>query len=498
MKTHQPPPDPRTLVLFGLPFHDITLEETLAWIDHLIADRRASYLVTANLDFAAQASHDVELQRILLEAELVLCDGTPLVWASHMTGKPLRERVAGSDLVPRLMAHAEKRGYRIFLLGGEEEVLAKAAAKVMADHPLLPTVECYSPPFARLQDMDHQAIVERLRVARPDILLVAFGCPKQEKWIYMHYRELGIPCSIGVGATIDFLAGRVSRAPAWVARCGIEWIYRLIQEPRRLGGRYARDLLFLVTQTWKEARSMHRPVEHPVESGLPADHRGKGGDARHDGDDHFQVLVWSGALVAARQESFVLPSLTKPFIIDLSGVTSVDSSGLGVLLRLIRQAWNKGLAGCFLAPSPAVRMVVGVTKLERVLPLVETLEEARALLEREKLFQEVRPDCSAGPGALRFHLPARLTADNVGTLAEAVRLAWEESPETVTLVLDMVETTFMDSSGLGFLVRNHRLTGGRKDGKLQLENLSANVRNVIKVANLEKVLLPDERKSLTP
>jgi len=221
LKTSALASDPRTIVLFGIPFHDLTMSETLDWIDQLIAQRRPAYLVTANLDFAAQASEDVELQRILVEAELVLCDGTPLVWASRLTGKPLRERVAGSDLVPRLAAHAEKMGYRIFLLGGEISSLEGAAKNLKLQFPGLPEVRYYSPPFAPLHEFDNQLILREIQQAKPDILLVAFGCPKQEKWIYLHYRKLGVPCCIGVGATIDFLAGKVSRAPAWVARTGM-------------------------------------------------------------------------------------------------------------------------------------------------------------------------------------------------------------------------------------------------------------------------------------
>lgn len=489
MKTHAQLPDPRTLVLFGLPFHDVTMDETLAWIDRLIAERRPAYLVTANLDFAAQASEDVELQRILLEAELVLCDGTPLVWASRLTGKPLRERVAGSDLVPRLVGHAEKRGYRIFLLGGQTEVLAQAARNLMAEHPLLPPVEYYSPPFAGLQEMDHGAIVERLAEARPDILLVAFGCPKQEKWIYMHYRELGIPVSIGVGATIDFLAGQVSRAPAWVSKCGLEWVYRLSQEPGRLGGRYARDLIFLFGRTLKEARSIHRAPTLPVQPGVEADEATR---------DAYQFLQWSGALVADRAELFAMPTFSKPFIVDLSGVTRVDSRGLGILLRLIRQAWNRGVPGCFLAPSAAVKMVVEVTKLQRVLPLVETLGEAKKLLEREMVSQNIRPDRDEGPAIIRFHLPVRLTAENVGMLGEAIKVAWEEASEARSLALDLSGTTFMDSSGLGLLVRLHRLVGGRPQAGLVLEKMQPNVVNVIRVARLQDVLLPSETRAATP
>src|SRR5207237_3326363 len=119
---------------------------------------------------------------------------------------------------------------------------AQAVARLKARHPALNLVGNYSPPFKPLLEMDHQEIKRRIHAARPDLLFVSFGCPKQEKWIAMHYRSLGVPVTAGVGATIDFLAGQVRRAPRWMQRSGTEWIFRLLQEPRRLARRYLKDL----------------------------------------------------------------------------------------------------------------------------------------------------------------------------------------------------------------------------------------------------------------
>ncbi len=455
------------------------MAETMAWIDDLIASKRSAYFVTANLDFAAQASGDVELQRILVEAELVLCDGTPLVWASHLAGKPLRERVAGSDLVPQLAAHAEQRGYKIFLLGGEPAILEKAAANLCKQHPRLPPVKCYSPPFAGLLDLDHAGILERLEEARPDILLVAFGCPKQEKWISMHYRELGIPCSIGVGATVDFLAGKVSRAPAWMAKLGLEWIFRLSQEPKRLFGRYWRDICFLISQSWKEfhvARATR--ALPPPQSVTPVAAPG------------LEVIVWKGAISADVLHQFPKPTMKAPFVIDLSGVSRVDSRGLGMMLRMMRESWTSGVGGCFLAPSDAVQKLVAVTQLERILPMAATMEEAKALLLREAAALRLPPHLDEGGLRVSFKFPPRVTAQNVETLGLAIRQSWEELPQARRIAMDFVETNFIDSSGLGLLLQIHRMAAQRPEGRMDILHLHNNILNVIRVAQLETLLLP--------
>ena len=236
-----PPMRPAQVAILGVAFDNVTVAETLSRIQDMIASRRPHYVVTANVDFLVQAQRDGELRQILAEAHLVLCDGTPLVWVSRLLGNPLPERVAGSDLAPQLIRLAAKNHYRLFLLGAAPEANEQAAANVRAQFPNL-RVARYSPPFRPLPEMDDAEIAGWIRAARPDILLVAFGCPKAEKWMARHYRALGVPVVIGVGGTIDFLAGRVKRAPVWMQRAGLEWLFRLCQEPRRLFKRYATDL----------------------------------------------------------------------------------------------------------------------------------------------------------------------------------------------------------------------------------------------------------------
>jgi N-acetylglucosaminyldiphosphoundecaprenol N-acetyl-beta-D-mannosaminyltransferase len=231
------------VVILGVPFDRVTLAGAIDRIDSMVAEGGTHYVVTPNVDFLVKAGRDPELHRILGDADLVLCDGTPLVWASHLLGDPLPGRVAGSDLIPCLLQRAADRQWRIFLLGGSPEVAAEAATRIAAMHPSLPEIAYYSPPFSKLDEMNNDEIAARVRAADPDIVLVCFGCPKQEKWISRFGARLNVPVMIGAGATIDFLAGKMARAPSWMRQSGTEWIFRLIQEPRRLARRYADDLL---------------------------------------------------------------------------------------------------------------------------------------------------------------------------------------------------------------------------------------------------------------
>lgn len=236
------PRDREQVRLLGVPFDRVTMKGALARIAEMVEERRPRQIATANVDFLVQAGKDPELREILEDSDLVLCDGTPLVWLSRWIRQALPERVAGSDLAAPLLALAERRDWSLYFLGGKDEVLADAVKNVRRKHPRLRIAGAYSPEFAPLEEMDHDAITARVREAAPDLLFVCFGCPKQEKWLARHLAATGAPVGIGLGATIDFLAGHVRRSPRWMRFAGMEWIFRLLQEPRRLFHRYATDL----------------------------------------------------------------------------------------------------------------------------------------------------------------------------------------------------------------------------------------------------------------
>jgi len=196
-------------------------------------------------------------RRIYREAHAVVADGMPIVWTSRIAGTPLKQRVAGSDMLTELGLWLERKRYRLFFLGAAEGVAEEAKRRLQERFPALMIVGCYSPPFGfESMEEENEKIVAMIREARPDILLVGLGAPKQEKWIYRRYRQYRVPVSIGVGATFDFLAGRIRRAPVWMQKAGLEWMWRLMREPRRLWRRYLRDVGFvrLMLAEWRKAR----------------------------------------------------------------------------------------------------------------------------------------------------------------------------------------------------------------------------------------------------
>jgi len=230
-----------SVAILGVPINNMNMQEALGAIEASIDEGGFHQIATANVDFLINSIRDPELKEILSACDLVLPDGMPLVWASRLMGASLQERVSGSDLVPRLVELAAARGYAIFLLGSTEACSHGAERWIRRNHPKARLVGHYCPAFAELEEMDHEEILRRIEIARPNILLVAFGSPKQEKWLAMHRNRLRVPMCIGVGGSLDLLAGLLPRAPLWMQRHGLEWLFRTCLEPARLGLRYARD-----------------------------------------------------------------------------------------------------------------------------------------------------------------------------------------------------------------------------------------------------------------
>lgn len=238
--------DEEPVWVWGLPLAPVTFGQALERIDRLVAAGRPSFFITANLNYAMLTDADDRLKRLNDRAAFLLADGMPLVWWSRLGRRRLPERVAGADLIYGMSERAARRGHRVYLLGGPPGVAEEAAANLVQRYPGLQIVGVECPPFRRPTEAEEREQVARIRAARPDILVVAFGQPKGEIWISERLDRLGVPVSVQVGATLDFVAGRVRRSPRWMQKTGLEWVYRTAQEPRRLAGRYLSNILFLV------------------------------------------------------------------------------------------------------------------------------------------------------------------------------------------------------------------------------------------------------------
>lgn len=199
-----------------------------------------SYVVTPNTQHVALLQDSEEFRRIYRSAWLSVADGMSLVWASRLLGTPLPEKVSGIDLFEAVCAAAAGTGVRVFLLGGRPGAAAEAARVLAARHPGLVVAGTYCPPMGFEADpVEAERAVRAVRSAAPHVLFVALGAPKQESWMYRNRELLGVPVLLGVGAAFDFVAGRVRRAPRWMQDWGLEWVFRTMTEPRRLGKRYA-------------------------------------------------------------------------------------------------------------------------------------------------------------------------------------------------------------------------------------------------------------------
>ncbi len=214
---------------------NLTMQETLQRIDELIQQRKNAYVVTPNVDHIVQLEHNVELQEVYKNADLILTDGKPLLWIAKGYKTPIKEKISGSDLFPLLCEMCANKGYKMYFLGAAEGVAVKAAENLKKRYPELQVVGTYSPSFGfenKSEEIDF--IYQDIREKQPEVLIVGLGCPKQEKFILNHREKLGVPISLGLGASIDFEAGNVKRAPKWMSAHGFEWLYRLIKEPKRM------------------------------------------------------------------------------------------------------------------------------------------------------------------------------------------------------------------------------------------------------------------------
>lgn len=248
-----------TRVRFGRIHADVlTFDEALDRIVALCRTGEGGTVLTPNVDHVVLAEEDAPLRDAYAGASLSLVDGKPLVWLARAMGTPLPAKISGSDLARPLAARAAREGLSLFLLGAKEGVGKRAADVLVQENPSLQIAGVVSPPLGfEKNEGQNSDVVHAIRASRADLVFVALGAPKQELWMARHRSILAPAVLLGLGGTLDFLAGEVKRAPSWMSDAGLEWLYRLAQEPRRMAGRYlVRDRAFagIALRALREAR----------------------------------------------------------------------------------------------------------------------------------------------------------------------------------------------------------------------------------------------------
>jgi N-acetylglucosaminyldiphosphoundecaprenol N-acetyl-beta-D-mannosaminyltransferase len=230
----------------------------------LVEGRDPTFFITANTHYAMLTWKNPELMAVNRAARFIIADGAPLVWASRGTPTPLPERVAGSDLIFELSELAARKNYRVFLAGGAPGVATEAASRLVARYPGLQVVGTASPSFRGPLDRDYLELRARIHETKPHILMIAATMPHGERWLAAQAVDLGVPVSVNLGASFDFAAARVTRAPRWMQRTGLEWAFRLSIEPRRLAFRYIRNALFIARMLLQRRGVARTVMNSPV------------------------------------------------------------------------------------------------------------------------------------------------------------------------------------------------------------------------------------------
>jgi len=225
--------------VLGVRLNAVRIPEVIQQIERWIEDRKVGrFIAVANTHVVMESQQDVSFKRLINSADLCVPDGMPLVWCGRFHGHPLRRRVYGPELMLTFCQETAAKGYRHFFYGGDPDVSGELVKRLQETCPGIQIAGAYSPPFRPLTREEDGEIIERINLARPDVLWVGLGCPKQERWIHGHRQQLKVAAMVAVGQAFDLLSGRKKPAPTWMSENGLEWVFRLIQEPRRLWRRY--------------------------------------------------------------------------------------------------------------------------------------------------------------------------------------------------------------------------------------------------------------------
>jgi len=491
-------------MILGLPIDNLSMEETVdnifTMIDQFKTDNSPRLIGSVNVDnlvmthswLPGKTPRHPEMLDILRSADLINADGMPLVWLSKLLGAPLKQRVAGADLVPALCKAAVKHDARVFLLGGQQEVTNKAAEKLLNDNPGL-QICGIATPFVNIEgknlddDKNDLPLVEEINQARPDILFIGFGNPKQLIWFQRNRDRLNVPVSIGVGGTFDFIAGNVKRAPLWMQNNGLEWIFRFTQDPKRLWKRYVvglakfgvMSLPLIVNRTFKNVKNeqslserdsihvesfMHEGISHRVIS-LP---KITDGSWYEDNAVFLRYHINQGG----------------PLIFDISEVEQMDAKTMAFIGRVLTKAGENPIQFTRLDNPAFIRSL----KLNRVNDLFD-----RHVFSSTPEFLNALTNKKISPN---FHY-TQSVENNVSVINLFGRLDYAEMRQidfdklfndtsSNPTVMDLSGLEFVDSSGLVFFIKFKKYFD-EINLSLTLSNLNPVTQQIFKITRLNKL-----------
>lgn len=386
----------RCIGVLGIPVDNLTLKKSadriFEMIDAFREDRRTRQVATVNVDFLVNTYSgnlgeklSEQLLKILRNSDMVTADGMPIVWLSRLLGCGLEERVAGADLTPLLIEQAALKGQSVYFLGGSDNIGAVVSKQLQEKLPAL-KIAGYSAPIidinpadAAVEELNDAMLVEEINRCQPDILFVALGNPKQEIWIARNLHRLEVPVAIGIGGTLEFMSGRVSRAPLWVQDNGLEWIYRILQEPGRLWKRYWQGLFAFAGMTlplmsahlWNQFSGKKSVNEAAMQDFCR--------------EVHWKQIVISLPAVISQCNSEPLirrindaTACYEEIRLDCGQTTELDIAGIGSLLKIYSETIRAGKTISFVNVKPAIRRMF---ELHRIADL--HIAEAHLQLQEE-------------------------------------------------------------------------------------------------------------------
>ncbi len=494
-------------IVLGIPIDSLSMEEAIERIFQLVddhaADGRPRLVCTVNTDFIVNTlrwslwrSRHPELLEVLRGSDLVTADGMPVVWASRLLGPAIRERVTGADLVPRLAREAAVRGKSMYFLGGNPGSAERAARVLTERNPGLKTAG-WDSPFVHTEGPglihaheDDREIVERINASRPDILLIAFGNPKQEIWFNLNRHRRQVPVSIGVGGTFEFIAGSIRRAPGWMREHGLEWLFRFTQDPSRLWKRYLVDLAKFGLLVWPSIL-LHQCAKKASAGG---EGTGPGGN----GPVPFETRACGKALVvvlpgivdtdAADWLVPLLPALPDThLVLDAGGTTCVDSAGLAFLTGVLARWEERGFQVLVARMSGALRGQVIANRLGDLFAgrLCATMEEARARLDAGVARRDLCVEHREAGTACTIRISGDLKQAHA-LYPEAASLASQVHHPSCTV--DLSGCTSVDTSGICFLLQLHDalVRGG---ARVTVAGPTGEARQMMRVARVDTLLM---------